>query len=250
MSYTDLSGVFYVQQRYLTDLSALSAGTDVSNYVSTLQSQLTDAYGKYSTANISSAAVLDHQSQMNTIIQAENNRLNEKKKNVDDALFAQQRVIAFNESYRKKYRTQIDILIVIAIALLLYLGLILLEKNVPSVPGFVIGLLKVAVITVSFILVYLLITKINKRDQMDFDKLTLSVPTSGNAYVTGNTTSSGTTSDYGGYCAGSACCATGTTWSNSDGKCIVSGNTSGFRNIAAEPFTSYEFSSYGDYSKK
>jgi hypothetical protein len=249
MSYTDLSGVFYVQQQYLTDLSALSAGTDVSNYVSTVQSQLNDAYGKYSTANISSAAVLDHQAQMNTIIQAENDRLNEKKKNVDDALFAQQRVIAFNDSYRKKYRSQIDILIIVVIALLLYLGLLLLEKNVPIIPGFVIGILKVAVITVAFILVYILMAKINKRDHMDFDKLLLSTPTSGNAYVTGNTTSSGTTSDYGGYCAGSACCATGTMWSNTDGQCVVSGNTSGFSNIAAEPFTTYEFSSYGDYSK-
>ena len=129
MSYTDLSGVFYVQQQYLTDLSALSAGTDVSNDVSTVQSQLNDAYGKYGAANISSTAVLDHQSQMNTIIQAENDRLNEKKKNVDDALFAQQRVIAFNDSYRKKYRSQIDILIIVVIALLLYLGLLLLEKN-------------------------------------------------------------------------------------------------------------------------
>ena len=249
MSYTDLSGVFYVQQQYLTDLSALSAGTDVSNYVSTVQSQLNDAYGKYSTANISSTAVLDHQVQMNTIIKAENDRLNEKKKNVDDALFAQQRVIAFNDSYRKKYRSQIDILIIVVIALLLYLGLLLLEKNVPIIPGFVIGLLKAAVITVSFILIYILMAKINKRDTMDFDKLALSTPTSGNAYVNGNTTSSGTTSEYGGYCAGSACCATGTTWSNTDGQCVVSGNTSGFSNIAAEPFTTYEFSSYGDYSK-
>ena len=90
--------------------------------------------------------------------------------------------------------------------------------------------------------------KMNQRDSMDFDKLALSTPTSGNAYVNGNTTSSGSTSDYGGYCAGSACCATGTTWSNTDGQCVVSGNTSGFSNIA-EPFTTYEFSSYGDYSE-
>jgi hypothetical protein len=249
MSYTDLSGVFYVQQQYLTDLSGLSTGTDVSKYVSTLQNQLNDAYGKYSTANISSTAVLDHQAQMNTIIKAENDRLNEKKKNVDDALFAQKRVIAFNDSYRKKYRTQIDILIIIVIALLLYLGLLLLEKNVPMVPGFVIGILKIAVITVAFILVYILMAKINKRDNMDFDKLLLSAPTSGNTYVNGNTTSSGSTSDYGGYCAGAACCSTGTTWSNTNGQCIVSGNIAGFSNIAAEPFTSYEFSSYGEYSK-
>jgi hypothetical protein len=248
MSYTDLSGVFYVQQQYLTDLSALSTGTDVSTYVSTLQSELSNTYDKYAVANISSTSVLDNQAQMNTIIQAENDRLNEKKKNVDDALFAQQRVIAFNDSYRKKYRTQIDVLIIIVIALLIYLGLLLLEKNVPIIPGFVIGLLKVLVITVTFISVYIIMVKINKRDSMDFDKLALSRPTSGNAYVNGNTTSSGSTSEYGGYCAGSACCATGTTWSDNDGQCVVSGNTSGFSNIA-EPFTSYEFSCYGDYSK-
>jgi hypothetical protein len=120
MSYTDLSGVFYVQQQYLTDLSALSTGTDVSTYVSTLQTQLTDTYDKYGAANISSTAVLDHQAQMNTIIKAENDRLNVKKIKVDDALFAQQGLVAFNDSYRKKYRTQIDILIIVVIALSIY----------------------------------------------------------------------------------------------------------------------------------
>jgi hypothetical protein len=249
MTYTDLSGVFYVQQQYLTDLSALSAGTDVSGYVSNLQDQLSSAYNSYSSANISSAAVLDHQTDMNKIIQAENDRLNEKKTNVDAALFSQQRVISLNDSYRKKYRMQINILIVIVVALLIYLGLLLLEKNIPMIPGFIIGLLKATDIAIAIILIWVFMAAINKRDTMDFDKLALSTPTSGNAIASSTTTDSGSTSAYGGYCAGSACCATGTMWSDVDAQCIVSGNTvSGFSNIA-EPYTSYEFSSYAEYPK-
>jgi hypothetical protein len=133
--------------------------------------------------------------------------------------------------------------------LLIYLGLLLLEKNVPMIPGFVIGLLKAADFAIAIIIIWLLMIQINKRDTMDFDKLALSTPTSGNTTTSSTTTDSGSTSLYGGYCAGSACCATGTTWSDTDAQCVVSGNTvAGFSNIA-EPYTNYEFSSYGEYSK-
>ena len=268
MTYTDLSGILYIQQQYLTDLSALSANADVSAYVNDLQNQLNNSYSIYSNASQSSAAVLDHQADMNKIIQAESDRLNMKKQNVDSALYGQQRMIAFNESYRKKYVMQIYILITIVLVLVVYLGLILLEKNIPFIPGFLIGILKIVDIVIGFVVILVLLLQINKRDKMDFDKLVLSTPTSGNLYINGNTTTTGNitansiTATVN--CIASDCCAAGTTWSDSDGQCLVSKTSAasspatapatapatvqGFSNIA-EPYTNYEFSYYGEYSK-
>lgn len=217
----DLSGVFHIQKQYLTDLSAIAGNNiPVSNYLPSLSTQLNDLYTQFSSANTSSSYVLDHQTKMNTIIQNENNRINTKKMSVDDAIQGQRRLIDLNESYRKKNLQYINILIVFIVTVLLYLGLVLLGRNFPIIPSIVINILIGCVIATAIILIVILMTVINNRDTMDFDKLAFVPPPD----VSGNVVSSTGNIDLGslslGSCIGSSCCNSGTTWDASSNTCI------------------------------
>ena len=64
--------------------------------------------------------VLIKQKDMIQIIDNENNRLREKKQNVDNALEGQQRLITLNNSYRLRYADYIKILIIITISISIY----------------------------------------------------------------------------------------------------------------------------------
>ena len=223
----DLSGVFYIQQQYLADLSAISGnGIATSNYYKDLQGQLSNSYTYFTNANTSSSYVLDHQKQMNEILMQENDRLQQKKIGVDDAITSQRRLIELNESYRKKNLQYINMLFVIVIVALIYLGLVLLRRNFPIIPKMVFNVSIAILFAVGLLLIIIIATKIKKRDDMNFDKLAFVPPpdTSGNIYTSGNVTSSSNTYlaslDLGAYCTNGNCCSEGTLWDEDKTKCI------------------------------
>jgi len=135
-AYSDLSGIFYVQQQYLLDLSALSnhtgvGGSDTLGYMQDLRNQLNQSYSKYQGASPSATAVLTNQSSISSIINNEVQRLSDKQQSVDTALFGQKRMASFSDSYSKKYFAQIKILFVLIVVIIIYLGLIFLNSIVP-----------------------------------------------------------------------------------------------------------------------
>ena len=118
--YSDLSGIFYVQQQYLADLSALTqvgTGAPALNYMQDLRTKLNDAYAGYQAASPSASATLSNQLAMKSIIETEVSRLDTKKSSVDSALYGQRRMASFSDSYSKKYFAQIKILFVIIIVI-------------------------------------------------------------------------------------------------------------------------------------
>jgi hypothetical protein len=223
----DLSGVFYIQQQYLADLSAISGnGVTTIDYYTELQNQLHKNYITFADANTSSSYVLDHQKDMNEILTQENERLNQKKVGVDDAITSQRRLIELNESYRKKSVQYINILLVIIIVTILYVLLIIIRRNFPIIPKMVFNLLIAALFAIGILVIISISTKIKKRDEMNFDKLAFVPPpdTSGNIYTSGNTTTSSVGSTYD--CVNGNCCTDGTTiWDNATKKCVKQGFT-------------------------
>ena len=129
-AYSDLSGIFYIQQQYLADLSALTqygGGSAAVNYMQYLGNNLTNVYNSYQQANPNAVAVLTGQNDMKTIIDNENARLNTKKASVDSALFGQKRMAHFSDSYSKKYFAQMKILFIIILNTIVMLTMVVMK---------------------------------------------------------------------------------------------------------------------------
>jgi hypothetical protein len=249
-TYSDLSGLFFIQQQYLSDLSALSGGgTSVAGYLTDLASNLNSAYNNFPIASASANYTLDHQSDMKNIVDEEQKRLLAKQQSVDNAIFGQNRMADFNNSYTQKYLYQSKIIIAIIIAVLLYLVLLILNRAI-SLPSALINIIFIVIFLVTTIYIITITYEINRRYNMDFNKLKLNPPPIKNtSTIGGNTQSSSLSFSLGnlGVCIGESCCNDGTglmSWDSKTNTCQVIGNAvpvsgnvatrQGFENISAK----------------
>jgi hypothetical protein len=222
---TDLSGLFHIQKGYLLDVS----GTDTlyDDKVRDLSTKLNALYGDFSTANVSSSAVLERQQEVGSIIDIERNRLEQKKQSIDNALIGKQRAISLNESYRMRQSQYMKMKIVVVIVLAIFIGTTILSRRYPIVPPFVISLINVIVILGGGIYCLLLYGSISSRSMMNYDELELKGPTvlSGSE-VDANRIAAGKTGDLLGSinlfgCVGPKCCTDGDTmWDEATSKCV------------------------------
>jgi hypothetical protein len=256
----DFTGLFTIQKQYLADLSAISkTDTNATSYYQALSTKLNDLYNTYNSTNPASSVALDHQNKMMNIIETEKTRLEQKKVGIDNAYFTQKRLIELNESYREKNMKYITILIIIIITIVIYLALLMISKNLPFIPTGIINVLIALLFAISFIIVCVIIARINKRDPMNFQKLLFVPPKTqtGNVYstVSGNVFMSDFNFNN---CIGSSCCGNGTVWNSTYGNCVATsgftlmngfdGNNScgscGTVNLPYIPYTPSEFESY------
>ncbi len=188
-TYSDLSGIFYIAEQHLADLSGLNPSTNPLPSMQALRLDLSNAYRRYSGATVSANRTLTHQKTIQSIIENETDRINKKKLSVDNALYGQKRMAQFSESYSKKYYAQIKILFIIIIVLLIYLGLTLLNNIVP-IPEGLFTFIMILIGIFAFIVISFTIKDIYSRYNMDFDKLNLGPPSTtsirGNIDINGN----------------------------------------------------------------
>ena len=263
-NFSDLSGLFYIQDQYLMDLSYIPTGNsryDVSNKISNLKSALDAIYQRYSNVNPSIALAVSKQADMANIISKETERLNAKKNQVDGSLYSQKRMAAFSESYSQKYQSQMKILYVIIIMALIYLGLSLLHSFIP-VPDIIFNIVIILVVLFGAVIIILTVRDIGRRNNMDFNKLNLGHPTNiierNKALGFFNLSAVNHT-----WCVGSQCCPAGNTWgaewdelnqqckkTSDPGGNTISGNTSsGFTTISqCDPVSPYSPSEINNYT--
>jgi hypothetical protein len=222
--YSDLSGIFYVQQQYLADLAALAKdgnGSGALGYMQDLRTKLGNAYTAYQGASPSASAVLDRQSSMQDILNKEVNRLDTKKTSVDSAVYGQQRMAQFSNSYSKKYLAQIKILFIIIIVLIIYLGLTLLNNFIP-VPDAVFIFVMLVIGTFALVVIVYTLKDINSRYNMDFDKLNFRAPTSNE--IKGKVDGNISAGSGGLLCIGESCCPagnpSGAVWDRNSQQCL------------------------------
>ena len=156
-----------------------------------------------------------------TIAANETQRLADKKNNIDQALQGQNRMIALNDSYVKKYAKYNQIVMVIVLIILAILGAILIQSYLPMVPSFIGDLIMILAVAVGGIVIYLLYMNIQARDSLYFDKLNIPSPTIKD--LSDNAASSRDLSGnlFGlGYCVGQDCCSEPSKFINSLGKCV------------------------------
>ena len=200
----------------------------VADEVGNIQSGLNNLW----TSTINSASIatssLNHQNDMQNIIDQENQRLQAKKQQIGGAIANTQRTIALNESYRKRQVQFIYILLLLILGLLIYLFLRNIEMFFPFIPSFIVDFLTILAMSIIFIYIVFLLRNISLRRNTNFDELNLPPPvinTAENAEAQRNAAMNigdvlGAIG-YGNSCIGESCCDTTVSqWNMGTMKCV------------------------------
>jgi len=218
-----------LKKQYLFDLGTIArnGSVPVGSDINTLQNNLGNVYTNYLSANSSVNYALDHQKDMQTIINTENDRLNAKKQQVDNIISSQQRIVELNESYRKRQSQYIYIIIVFVIALILYIFIVKLKIFLPFIPDAVIDLLLILLVGAAVVYIIYIYKNISYRDNLNYDNIIVGPPPSQDASgiilsqqaasASGNLLQSVYNPNN---CVGQSCCSANSVWESSIYKCI------------------------------
>jgi hypothetical protein len=254
MPFTDLSGLFHIQQNYLAGLSINDASFNTK--ITNLQSNLSTLNGAYGGAIQSSSAVLAKQSEMSNLVDIEKQRLELKKQNIDNALVVKNRSVQLNDTYRMRQAQYLRIKVAFVSVLAIVIGITLLNRRYPIVPQTVISLIIIIVIFVGILYSIFVYSSIVSRSLMNYNELDLAGPSAPTAAdVIANQVAAGKAGDLLGTinvlgCSGAECCDTGTIWNNVLSKCVPDATTSpsvnGFTTMGLpHAFSPSEYDSYG-----
>jgi hypothetical protein len=106
-------------------------------------------------------------------VNQEYTRLANKKKTVDDLYSAQKRAIILNESYRKRFSRYTQIVMIISLVVIIYLGILSLRKMMPAIPEMVTDILLAVVFFVAVVWCITIILETMKRSVSNYDELDL-----------------------------------------------------------------------------
>ena len=110
------------------------------------------------------------------MVNSEAERLATKKKNIDDALDGQKRMIMLNESYRMKYSHYLKIVLAVLTITILFVIIKFLSSKLVMVPGAVWDLVLIIVFALGLIYIYYVFSDMQRRDNMNFNKLHFMAP--------------------------------------------------------------------------
>ena len=157
----------------------------------------------------------------------EKTRLQQKQQNADAIMNSQKRLAALNDSYRKRYSKYTEILIVLIVAFSINLGMVVLQKQVPSIPQIVFDGVFVVVLVVVFIYLFSAISELYNRSLMNYDEVDLPEYDDSKTKTTPEDAAN-SSYDAGDLlkmkdetCVGSNCCPTGYTYNSEQNKCAA-----------------------------
>jgi hypothetical protein len=167
-------------------------------------------------------------------------RLQQKQANASDILNSQQRIAMLNDSYRKRYAKYVQMLIVLVLAVVVYLGLNAVKNMFPIIPQFAVDLLTFLLMGLVFFYLAFAFYELYSRDVLNYDELDIPVyDASGSTTTTSAaSTSISASTNAQGTCVGQACCPTDYVWNVGTNKCIPKTATP-----SAGGFTTLEFTS-------
>ena len=233
--YFDLSGVFNVQQNYITDLSNPVLYDNVNNsatlasYLLNLQNKVKTVSKNYADSNTSSSQLLTQQNEMKNIIDQEKKRLEQKKILVDQADLQEKRVALLNNTYRKQYMQYSKMVIVVILGVCIFIALRFITNLFAVVPSSIVYLLHIINIVVCMIVITKLYADMGSRDPIDYDRIVLPPPV-----VLPSGAMAGSSPDFNkmnfmkdmGICYSSYCCGENTKFDTEQGVCIPIQNNS------------------------
>lgn len=222
----DFSSILNQESTYLSSLAnvfPLNLGTATSN-LNIVNTQLGALAGKIDVSG--TQAITSRQADMSNIISNETDRLNAKKNSIDQAMDSQKRLVSLNQSYSEKYSQYIFIIIIMVVALVLFLGILMVQQNMENPPSGFFTFLQIIVLGGAFIYAMIIYNNIQSRNNMNYAELAVTTPLpltaeqiaaqSAAQTKAGNLLGSQNLSG----CMGSTCCGTGSIWDVSSQTCI------------------------------
>lgn len=203
----DLTSLISLQKQYAMDLKNIPNGNtqDTAAVINDLQNKLNDLNSSITNSNINADSVLYNQDVINNILKTENDRLMDKKQNIDTAISGQERIIALNNSYSKRYYSYTKIMTFIVIAL----GIALLLRYM-GVSGSILTILYIIIFSLLIIYIVISLISISSRDKFNYDELNLPSPSIPSTTGTPTSQTFGpdvkSSFNLGQYCIGESCC--------------------------------------------
>ena len=170
---------------------------------------------------VSSSSVLPtltYQNDVNRILDREKNRLDEKKKIIDNAEMSQKRLIDLTTNATLRNKAINKIYVVITISLLIYLGIRLLSIFIPQIIADILVILLVSVTIITVIKMY---SDYNSRNNMDYNMINLGEPGQRPDSASSSSSESANLleSRFNG-CVKEACCPKGSTFNDKYSICV------------------------------
>ena len=181
----DLSGVFHVQQNYLTDLSNsypdVNSAPLVASYVLDLQEKIKKNNDVYKSANTSANNILNEQNKMIDIVESEKARLDKKKLLIEQAEMEERRKVLLTESNRLRKTAYTKIIMVFILCVFIHICLLLITRHLFTPPleqgtNTVFTLLHIFNFALWTLVAFYIYINIQSRSQINFNKLELPPP--------------------------------------------------------------------------
>ena len=232
----DINSIVTLQKNLINDLSGngSEASQRAINNINSNLASLNTVLG-----NTSVAPTLTYQNQVNTILERENSRLVERKQAIDAAEQGQKRMVDLTNNTTLQNQAINQMYIVVAVALIIYLGIRLLSGFVPEV---ITDIMIIILVSATIIILVLMFADYNRRNNMDYNMINLGEPKdiSGNGASSDSASSSNLLSLRFNGCVKESCCSEGTTFNEKYSICVPNlppndGNTQpGFKYFFAE----------------
>jgi len=226
-----LSNVFDIQNNYLSNMDAnklidANQSAEVAKYVSDLQKKLQNTSETYEKANTSSNALLTEQEKVKSILENEQDRLDEKKEIIDNALFLEERKNLFTDTQRLEYSAWTKIMLVIVIMLCIHIGLRMISghygENMPQAGNVVLTLLQIINFAVCGLIILYMILNLQSRSEINYNRFNIPPPNPDDFVTDSTSTPSSTLLQSLGVCYEDSCCGEGTHWDSATSNCVSS----------------------------
>ena len=248
-SYVDVAGLMSILQNYLVN-SPLVKDTNGDQIDTSIElSNINHNLNQISTAMSSNTSgnVLAQQSGVDSIVNTEINRLNDKKQTIDSAISTQQRMMQMNDSYTKRQKQYTKIMVVVVVGIILMIFMSYISFTFPEWSALA-TIADIVIIVSVFIFCFWTYYYVITRDPIYYDQLNIQqIPFPETSNGASGTIGSSIVMDISGSsstCVGPACCsiADNTIWDSSHNICVKESFTTKGETLPYGP------SEIGDYS--
>jgi hypothetical protein len=256
-SYVDVAGLMSILQNYLVN-SPLVKNTNGDQIDTSIElSNINHNLNQISTAMSSNTSgnVLAQQSGVDSIVNNEMNRLNNKKQTIDSALSTQQRMMQMNDSYTKRQKEYTKMLVVVVVGIVVMIFMSYISVAFPEWSALA-TIVDILIIVSVFIFCFWTYYYLISRDPIYYDQLNIQqapFPATNNG-ASGTVASSSSphamnAMDSSGTCVGPSCCsiADNTIWDSSHNVCVKESFAGKYTTVKKETLP-YGPSEIGDYS--
>jgi len=214
----DLTNVIGLQKSLITNL-----GDTNPSLFNTLNVKVGDLDKAVSASNANILPTLTKQDDVQTVLDREAARLQDRKQAIDSASEGQKRLVDLTRNATQRSRAINNMYIVAVVGLLIYLGIRLASGILPEI---VTDVMTILVFSITILTIIKMYADYTRRNNMDYDMINLGEPSQMVGKASGSAGSAGSTgtglieSRIGGGCVKDACCPEGTKYNDKYAICI------------------------------